>query len=331
MSINFFAEPLAYTSMYYQSVFNAASGVAFPFLVQQKNEVVEGAIVTGNQVAYGGNEFTVHTVYINPGPGYYTKTPLAFQNVWPNAQFPNAVFVYDAGTFLATLDCVGFGSRVLVATGDDLPGSNAYCLFHGQVDYNAIHFAALGIVPTAMEFSIAIPVLTQGRWSYVAGGMNVDLIQSQPNQEGKTYTGVPKSGFSTAQAGDIVCLGYVDAKSNGHFMVLTTTPQPVQLNTFAEMNLPAFVTNAYEISVYDSTDSGSSLHFNDSRLNDNDSGSGVGFGQLYFFTDSSDQPVGFIFGPTPSGGMEPAHFIYGMVPVVPNQLEVAAISVGRFQ
>jgi hypothetical protein len=329
LTTNYFANPENYNSDYFPAVYDAALAIASPFLVQQQNQTIEGVTISGNQAEYNGNTFTVHTDYINPGNGYYIPTPPAFTHVWQTQQFPNAAFDGNTNTFTATIDCVGFGSRVLVATADspNNPQTNAFCIFHSQVDFNAMHFASPGWVPTAFEFAIAIPCLLQGRWSYVAGSVNTTAIQSQESTD-KDYNGLAKGGFSGAQAGDIVCLAYEDAGSNGHFMVLTATPQPADLSLFTD--LPSFVTNAYTISVYDSTASGFSLHFNDSRLNDNDSGCGVGYGQLYFFTNDGDEPVGFIFGPSGSG-MEEAHFLYGLMPLVPKQLLVAAISVGRFQ
>ena len=215
---------------------------------------------------------------------------------------------------------------MLIATGSDDPAQNAFCLFQSQVNPDAAHFAAPGWVPSAFEFAIALPVLRPGRWSYVCGSVYVPGIEQQ--ESGKNYTGAAKGGFSTAEAGDIICLAYEDGESNGHFMVLTEAPQEVSLTQFGK--LPGYVSKAYCISVYDSTASGGSLHFNDSRLNDNDTNSGVGYGQLYMFTNSNDEPVGFIFGPW-NGGMEAPHFMYDPDVAQTFKLEVVAISLGRFQ
>lgn len=319
---NYFDNPLSYNSYFSQSIYDAAFSVASPYLVQQKNQPLLNASIDGNKVTVNGNVFTVHTFYLNPQNGYYAPTPPAFTEAWPNPQFPNALYEPDSNTFNATIDCVGFGSRVLVST---FQNGNAYSLFHQQVDTDALHFAMPGYVPTAFQFAAAVPVLKPGSWSYVAGNMDVSLIGQQNG--GKTYTGKPRGGFGSAKAGDIVCLGYEDGKSNGHFMVLTETPQPVELSMFNNLN--EMVKNAYCISVYDSTDSGTALHFNDSRLNDGDSGCGVGYGQLYFFSDQDDVPVGFIFGPI-NGGMQEVHYLSGLNIPQPSTLEVVAISVGRF-
>lgn len=322
---NFFAEPGSYTPGYYPTVLEAATAIATPFLVQQQNQVIPGATVSDNQVSFNGDTFTVSTNYINPGNGYYIPTPAAFSNVWPTDRFPNAAYDGVAGAFNATIDCVGFGTRVLIATGNNDPAQNAFCLFQSQVDINAAHFSAAGWVPSAFEYAIALPILGPGRWSYVCGSVYVPGIQQQ--EAGKNYTGAAKSGFSGAQAGDIVCLAYEDGESNGHFMVLTEAPQKVALTQFS--NLPDYITDAFCISVYDSTASGGSLHFNDSRLNDNDTNSGVGYGQLYMFTNTNDEPVGFIFGPW-NGGMEAAHFLYNPDVTQASKLEVVAITLGRF-
>lgn len=325
--INFFANPDSYTPGYYTTILDAATAIATPFLVQQKNQTIPGVNVSGKQVAYNGNLFTVSTDYINPGKNYYIPTPDAFSVVWPTQnQFPNAAYDPATSSFNANIDCVGFASRVLIAVGNNELSQNAFCLFKSQVDTNQAHFAALGWVPSAFEFAVAVPILLSGRWSYVSGNVYVPGIQKQKNDE--NYNGVPKSGFSTVQAGDIVCMAYQNGESNGHFMVLTEAPEPVSLSLFE--NLSGSVSNAYRISVYDSTASGSSLHFNDSRAGDNDTDSGVGYGQLYMFTDNTDVPVGFIFGPW-KGGMEEPHYLYN--PDIPqtSNLEVVAISIGRFQ
>ncbi len=325
--INFFANPDSYTPGYYTTILDAATAIATPFLVQQKNQTIPGVNVSGKQVAYNGTLFNVSTNYINPSPEYYIPTPDAFLNVWPKTnRFPNAAYDPTTHSFNANIDCVGFGSRVLIATGSDDPAQNAFCLFQSQVNPDAAHFAAPGWVPTAFEFAVALPVLLPGRWSYVCGSVYVPGIQKQESD--KTYNGTAKGGFSNAQAGDIVCMAYEDAESNGHFMVLTEAPQPVSLSLFE--NLESSVTNAYRISVYDSTASGSSLHFNDSRSGDGDTDSGVGYGELYFFTNTNDQPIGFIFGPW-KGGMEAPHYLYDPNVAQTSNLEVMAITLGRFQ
>lgn len=325
--INFFANPESYTPGYYTTVLDAAAGIAAPFLVQQKNQTFPGINVTGKQVFYNGNAFTVSTHYINPGDGYYIPTPDAFSNVWPKTnRFPNAAYDAATASFNANIDCVGFASRVLIATGSNDPAQNAFCLFQNQVNPDAAHFSAPGWVPSAFEFAVALPVLRPGRWTYVCGNVYVPNIQKQ--ETGKIYNGAPKGGFSNAQAGDIVCMAYQGGESNGHFMVLTEAPEQVSLSLFD--NLDGAVSKAYRISVYDSTASGSSLHFNDSRAGDNDTDSGVGYGQLYMFTNSSDEPVGFIFGPW-KGGMEAPHYLYNPDVAQTSNLEVVAISLGRFQ
>lgn len=328
--INYFAAPESYNSGYFPTVYEAAQAVATPFLIQQKNQAIEGVtVVNGNQIEYNGAIFTATTNYINPGPNYFIPTPAAFGEVWQNGRFPNAIYDPATSTFNATIDCVGFACRVLIAVGaaENDQRSNAYLLFHSQINPQTVHFAVLGIVPTAFEFAVALPVITQGRWSYVSGNVNINAIQSQENKNYSiNYNGEPKGGFAAAQTGDIVCFGYIGGASNGHFMVLTEAPKPVSLSLFT--GLSGVVANAYQLSVYDSTDRGSSLHFNDSRQNDKDTDSGVGYGQLYLFTDNGDVPVGFIFGPS-GNMMEPTHYINPAIQT--DKLVVAAISVGRFR
>lgn len=325
--INFFANPMCYTPGYYATVLDAASAIATPFLVQQKNLSIPGAEVNGKTVTYNDTVFTVTTNYINPGKDYYIPTPDAFSVVWPDTnKFPNAAYDPMINTFTADIDCVGFASRVLIAVGSNDLTQNAFCLFKSQVNTDVAHFAALGWVPSAFEFAVALPILLPGRWSYVCGNVYVEGIKKQKGDN--NYNGAPKGGFSGAQAGDIVCMAYQGGESNGHFMVLTEAPQPVSLSLFE--NLDSSVANAYRISVYDSTASGGSLHFNDSRSGDGDTDSGVGYGQLYMFADSNDQPVGFVFGPW-GGGMEEAHYLYNPHVAQTSTLQVVAISLGRFQ
>ncbi|WCT13785.1 hypothetical protein [Mucilaginibacter jinjuensis] len=338
--INYFAGPEAYNSDFFDNTADASLAVSTPYLVLQGNISIAGATVSGGTVSFNNTLFNVYTHYINPSYAqpdintYFTSTPAAFQPVWPNHLFPNSVFspaATSAGnTFNGTLDCVGFGCRVLIATGSNDPQNNAYSLLHAQIDFNAIHFASLGIVPSALEIAIAFPVLLPGRWSYVAGFIAIPAIQGYDNQESqklhqpdKTYTGVSKSGLSTAIAGDIVSFGYTAGHSNGHFMVLTAPPQLVPLTEVS--NPEDFVAKVYRISVYDSTDSGSSLHFNDSRRNGNPDSCGIGYGELLLLANDQDQPVGFIFGPG-----DPIHYVTGTSEQA-DELIVAAITIARFQ
>jgi hypothetical protein len=329
---NVFGNPASYNSGSFTTVLDAASAVAEPFLVQQGNVTISGVTVSGSQVDYNNQVFTIANHYINPDkPSYYTATPQAFAQVWPSPQpdhFPNAVFEPSpSNTFNNSIDCVGFGCRLLAATGSLDVQSNAYCQLHLQITKAkaSLFPPNLGVVPTAYEFATSLPVLPQGGpWSYFSGYVNQSAIESQnqtlkPNQL-SSYSGQAKGGFSQAQAGDILCFGYVGSESNGHFMVLTQAPGasvPLASVPPAGQEFPGFVSNAYLICVYDCT-ANTGLHYNDSRGN----GSGIGYGELYLFTNSADQPVGYIFGP----GEKP-HFVSGLQQ---TPSPVVAISVGRF-
>ncbi|MCX2583949.1 hypothetical protein [Pedobacter sp. MR22-3] len=339
LPINYFAGPEAYNSDFFNSTAEASFAVSTPYLVAQGNISIPDVTVSGETVSFNNTAFTVLTNYINPGPNssgenYYTETPAAFEPVWPKPLYPDAVFTpvtgAGGGTFTGTLDCVGFGCRVITAVGSNDPQNNAYSLLHQQVDFDAIHFAAPGIVPTALEIAIAFPVLLPGRWSYVAGCISASTIQEAENEESqklnqplKTYTGESQSGLSSAQAGDIVSFGYTAGHSNGHFMVLTSVPERVPLDEV--LNPESFVKQVYRISVYDSTDAGGSLHFNDSRRNSNPQSCGIGYGELLLLANEQDQPVGFVFGPE-----ERPHYVTGLSQLA-DELVVAAITVARFQ
>lgn len=341
LPINYFAGPEAYNSDFFNSTADASFAVSTPFLVLQGNITIPGTTINAGTVSFNNAVFNVFTHYINPSytqpdiNTYFTATPANFQQAWLNKLFPNAVFSQSVGsggngTFNGTLDCVGFGCRVIIAVGSDDPQNNAYSLLHAQVDTAAIHFAVPGIVPSALEIAIAFPVLLPGRWTYIAGSISVSAIQNYENQESqklnqpnKTYTGQSKSGLSEAQAGDIVSFGYTAGHSNGHFMVLTAPPQAVLLDTVSD--LEDIVKKVYSISVYDSTDFGGSLHFNDSRRNGNPDSCGIGYGELLLLADENDQPIGFVFGPD-----EAAHYVTGLSQQA-DELVVAAITIARFQ
>lgn len=221
---------------------------------------------------------------------------------------------------------MGFGCRVLAATGGDDQNSNAFCLLHDQIKATGGDFPkSLGIVPSAYQFAVSLPLLKQGKaWSYISGCVNGAAIEQKNHSP---YAGQSRSGFSTAQPGDILCFGYVGDGSNGHFMILTKAPQP--LPTLKGVTLPPFVARVYNVSVYDCT-AEKGLHIVDSRRDGYPDSCGIGFGELYIFTNSSDQPVGYIFGWESPGQLQSPHFVEGLN-LVKDQSQVVAISVGRFQ
>jgi hypothetical protein len=79
--------------------------------------------------------------------------------------------------------------------------------------------------------------------------------------------------------------------------------------------------------VYDSTNSGSSLHIVDSRRSDNTSG--IGYGEIYVFTNEADEPVGYIFGLNEDGSLQSPYFVSGAYGTYESQ--VVAITVGRYE
>jgi hypothetical protein len=310
MAENFFASPADYDSQFQSSILEAATAVAEPFRVQQGAVQIAGDTVSGNTVTYNGTQFTVTNQYINPGSGYYTITPSAFQTVWPvvagrTLNFPNVVFTNNQGSvFNGSVDCVGFACRVLLATGNTQsdgtadPQTNAsfqlYSFFHNLPAAKG-HFAANGFVPKAYEFATCLP-LAGGFWAYIAGNVDSATIR----QTWSNYPGVAKAGFSQAQAGDILCFGYT-GEPNGHFMVLAGAPQLLNSNP----------NPVYAVPVLDCT---TSPHFSDSRPI---GVKGIGSGTIQISTDPSDVPTGFIWG-------------QDATPHTVGDGHLVAISVGRF-
>ncbi len=324
---NYFASPADYNADYFDNVLSAAAAASMPFLTEQGYIQVPGASVSGSQVNYNNQVFNITDKYVNPNPQYYTTTPAAFQEVWPRPdRFPNAAYYSSNNTFNSTIDCVGFACRVLAATGGNTTETNAYCQLHQA--FRSIPGTSfppvLGVVPEAYQFAVSLAALegNTGPWSYVAGFVNPAKI----NILG--YTGQSKPGFSATQAGDILCLGFVGPGSNGHFMVLTQAPQQLDLQSLQQqgVQLPAIVKAGYNVGVYDSTNSGSSLHIVDSRRSDNISG--IGYGEIYVFTNEAGEPVGYIFGLKDDGSLQPAYFVSGAYGTYES--EVVAITVGRY-
>ncbi|XZF16244.1 hypothetical protein ACTHGU_08905 [Chitinophagaceae bacterium MMS25-I14] len=341
-----------YNTSYYPTVLQAAEGVGMPFLLMQRYKTMTGVTVKNDSLLdYDGNLYAVHGHYLNPTPtfdnGYYVQDSnygtynisAAEKQEWPY-RIPYALYDGMSGKFNGTIDCVGYGTRLLAATGSANPDSNAYMMLmsymHAQ---NVSPFAFKGYVASAYEIAAALPTLpvsVQRGWQYVAGNVETHTVDSlnhaMKGHNGlKMYSGVSKGGVAQAQPGDILSFGYAPGKgANGHFMVLEQQPQLLDSaalagyyknwmnsNVAAKLDSVRNALNVYAVPLYDC--SGDTAHFNDSRKYM----SGIGHGTLLLLADkATDVPMGFIFEPprsTPFVGVE----YMGE--------HVVAISIGRFK
>lgn len=342
-----------YNNAFYSTVLEAAIGVGQPFLLQQGYLQMDGVTVSDTTLIYNNARYRVHEQYVNPGPAtnslyyidssqYKTFNVGLFSAIWP-ARMPNALYNPGDSTFHSTVDCVGYGTRLLSATGANTNTAAPVQTAYGQLmatihDRGVTPFAAPGWVASAYEFAAAFPTLTNSGtgWQYVAGNVDaaaINLINNTAHHIAKTYIGTGKGGFAKAIPGDILSFGYAPGgKSNGHFMVIQQ--QPYLLNadslqtryfpgqTAANINSLLTQYNVYAVPLFDC--SGDSIHFFDSRK----LMSGIGHGTLLLLTDHvSDTPQGFIFSP-PRKNSPPN-------PLNPFGVElmgghVVAISVGRY-
>lgn len=340
-----------YNSSYYPSVLQSAEGVAMPFLLQQQFRTMPGVTVQNDSfLVYNGTTYAVHTHYINPTPqynnGYYISAadyqdfglPAAVTNEWPY-RIPYALYNAPTKTFNATIDCVGYGTRLLAATGSADPGNNAYAQLATYIRTQGMTpFAARGYVASAYEIAAAFPALpasTQKGWQYVSGNVETAVVnninQNDKSHPGlKQYTGRSKGGFAQVQPGDILAFGYAPGgHSNGHFMVIQQQPvllnmdslnryfAPYQQQLSGRIDSLYQAYNMYAVPLYDC--SGQNIHFNDSRAYM----SGIGHGTLLMLTDkANDIPQGFIFEPP-----HPKNPVVGTEFMGPH---VVAITVARY-
>lgn len=328
----------SYNDSFYNSVLEAAIGIAQPYLLQQKYYTMPGVTVNGNSLIYNGVTYPVTESYFNPGTGYYIPSSLYsqygisnFKSIWPT-QCPNAFFDSATNTFSSKIDCVGFGTRLLSVVGGTTTSTNAYLNLINRIKANnVVNIASKGFVATAYQFSVDFPTLktapTPG-WAYISGNVcDISVIDGYNkvlhSGLGK-YNGVRKGGFALCRAGDVLAFGYDStSSSNGHFMILDKQPQlldAASLQTYypkaSATKVKAFVAahKVYAVSVID--DSGKSAHFNDSRS----SYSGIGHGTVMIVADTADDaPVGFIFSPSTNISYTPV-----------DTSHCYAISVGRY-
>ena len=328
----------SYNDTFYNTVFDAAVGIAKPYLLQQKYYTMAGITVSGNSLVYNGATYPVSESYFNPGTGYYiSDTAYAtygisnFKKVWPT-KCPNAFYDSLTKTFFSKIDCVGFGTRVLSAVTGTSSTTNPYLnLINRMASNNVSPFASKDFVATAYQFGVAFPTLKTSQvpgWSYVAGNVCTSSVINAYNHVIRpsigTYNGVRKGGFALCQTGDIMAFSYdSSAPSNGHWMIIESQPQLLDATSLksyypkvSATKLKAFVTahKVYAVPVID--DSGKGAHFNDSRS----SYSGIGHGTVLIVADTADDaPVGFIFAPA-------TNISYSAV----DTSYCYAISVGRF-
>lgn len=308
-----------YNNTFYPSVLEAAKGVAQPFLLQQGYLKIPGVTVNDTNLIYEGESYHVFQQYWNPAKDpakayhKYTIKEAEYSkynagnllDVWPKS-CPNALYDTATKTFNATIDCVGYGSRLLGAVGDGTSGNNAYVELINQVKaVNTAVISAKGHVSTAYSFATVFPSLRtkEGKgWTYIAGSVDAPAVDeynhTKSNKLGK-YDGVRKGGFANSIAGDVLCFGNgPGTKFNGHFMVIASKPRlldadglryyyPNVVDGIIRDTLQAY--RIYAVPVFD--DSGLEAHFDDSRHR----ASGIGHGTVLVVTSPTDDaPIGII-------------------------------------
>ena len=309
-----------YNDSFYNSVLEAAIGIAQPFLLQQGYFKMPGVTVVDTSLVYNGVTYPTSNLYYTPrttgSDGFYIASSSYknygvsdFSSIWPT-ECPN-IFFDNKNTFHSSTDCIGYGSRVLASVGGQTATDNAYLLFANAILKAKIcHLAAIGHAPDSYEMASSFATLqttpAQG-WEYISGNVLFTLMNtynhSLDNTLG-TYTGVRKGGFGLSKAGDILCLGDGPLSSNnGHTMVMATNPIPLNATTFktffsslSSSKTNAFIkaNNVYQVNVYDDCNN---LHYNDSRATVKLTG--IGYGTILVVTDTADDaPIGYFFSPS---------------------------------
>lgn len=335
-----------YNQRFYPTVFDAAEGVAMPFLLQQGYKTMTGVTVEQDTLLiYNGTTYYITNKYQNPEkgnennyyllakdyPGYQIDI---FKNVW-HVNIPNVFYNYNESRFSSLADCVGFGTRLLSSVGDTTESGNAYLSL-----INTIHalkvtpMAVKGFVASAYEIGAAFSVLPDvnpGGWSYVSGNIMSDSINAYNHRIHPSlgeYNGRVKGDYGSSIAGDILAFSYgPGSESNGHFMVMSDEPYMVNADTLSHFypnvhsdSITAFLNryNIWATPVYDC--SGHMAHFHDSRTIT----SGIGHGTLWILTDpETDVPMGLIF-------KTPAKGVTEISAQMLNDEHTWAITVGRF-
>lgn len=313
-----------YNPALYNSVLLAAQGVAKPFLLQQGFITTPGlTVINDTTMLYQGNYYYTRSKYQNPvipdTNNYYLPESVysiyeinIFRNLWQN-KIPNAFYKNSESRYYTLFDCVGFGTRLLSATGDTTQNGNGYLsLIHTVKTANTSIFAAKGFVASAYEFAAAFATLLDSPyigWMYICGKVMSDSINAYNHRKEPlvgNYNGRNKGGYSQCQPGDILTFGYAPGGAdNGHFMVMTQQPYQVNYDTLqrlypnvspAKINQFLGIHKVFATPLLDC--SGENIHFYDSRLYH----SGIGYGMLFILTDhATETPQGFIFR-KPSAG-----------------------------
>lgn len=308
-----------YNDSFYNSVLEAAIGIAQPFLLQQGFFTMPGVTVVDTSLVYNGVKYPTSNLYYTPrttgSSGFYISSSqypsygiTGYNSIWP-AECPN-IFFDNTNTFHSSTDCIGYGSRVIASVGGKTAANNAYLLFANAIlKANICHIAPIGHAPDSYEMASSFATLQTTPatgWEYVSGNILYNLMNTYNHTLGKTlgtYTGVRKGGFGLSKVGDILCLGDGPlSTSNGHTMVMATNPIPLNatsLKTFfpsqSNTKINAFVkkNKVYQVNVYDDCDH---LHYNDSRAT---SGiTGIGYGKILVVADTADDaPLGYFFTP----------------------------------
>ena len=308
-----------YNTAFYPTILDAAKGIAAPFLYQQGYYKLSGLTVNDSNITYNGTEYHVSQLYWNPAKDpakafhdYTIKTDnyekyniASLQNIWPKS-CPNALYDSTTHTFNATIDCVGYGSRLLAAVGNGSTDNNAYLnLLNTLKQQHSTISSSKGYVSTAYSLSVALPTLpteTKTGWSYVAGSIDfnaIDEYNHTKNAKVGTYTGVRKGGFAKSLPGDILVFGNgPGTKFNGHFMVIEKAPSLLDADGLryyypnasnVEIMKVLGLFKMYVVPVID--DSGLEAHFDDSRHQT----SGIGHGTVLIAASKTDDaPVGII-------------------------------------
>ena len=329
-----------YNNAYYNSVLEAAQGLAQPYLLQQGYISLPGVTVNGNNIVYNNDTFGIDESYNQSAAYYYVRdTQYAYYGVnaasklW-TTHIPDVMYDSVLQRFFSRSDCVGFGCRLLAAVGGTTSSNNAYLNLCKRV--NALKessIAGKNSITTAYSIAIAFPEFTTAEipgWQYIAGNVEDSMINAARSAGSSlnTYVGFRKGGFANSLPGDVLAFGYgPNATANGHFMILDSVPKLLDsagMQSFyplvkgTKVRTSAKKHHVYATSVID--DSGQFAHAQDSRKNY----SGIGHGVLLILTDTlDDAPVGFIFKPSKKDTV----ILYSPLKDTNNAY---AISVGRY-